>query len=140
MSRIFWDTNLFVYLIEDFGALSDQVAELRARMLDRRDQLVTSALTLGEVLVKPIEAGRDDLREAYEDALGRSALILPFDRAAARSYGRIRGDRSIRPPDAIQLACASSKTSTCSSPTTTDSSRKSIPGIQFISSLDRVPL
>lgn len=140
MSRIFWDTNLFVYLIEDFGTLSDRVAELRARMLDRRDQLVTSALTLGEVLVKPIEAGRDDLREAYEDALSRGALILPFDRAAARSYGRIRSDRSIRPPDAIQLACASSNDVDLFITNDDRLSRKSIPGIQFISSLDRVPL
>ena len=23
MSRIFWDTNLFIYLIEEFGDLSD---------------------------------------------------------------------------------------------------------------------
>src|SRR5262245_47203550 len=109
-------------------------------MLERRDQLVTSALTLGEVLVKPIAAGRDDLREAYENALSRSALILPFDRGAARSYGRIRSDRSIRPPDAIQLACASSNNVDLFITNDDRLSRKSIPGIQFISSFERVPL
>ena len=51
MSRIFWDTNLFIYLWEDYGALSQAVADLRTKMLRRRDQLLTSTLTLGEILV-----------------------------------------------------------------------------------------
>lgn len=29
MSRIFWDTNLFVYLLEDKGDLTTQVVSLR---------------------------------------------------------------------------------------------------------------
>jgi hypothetical protein len=57
MSRIFWDTNLFIYLWEDYGALSQAVVELRAKMLRRGDQLLTSTLTLAEILVKPTVAG-----------------------------------------------------------------------------------
>ena len=53
MSRIFWDTNLFVYLLEGGGEAAERVASLRNRMIERKDELVTSALTLGEVLVKP---------------------------------------------------------------------------------------
>lgn len=29
MRRVFWDTNLFVYLLEDNGELTEQVVELR---------------------------------------------------------------------------------------------------------------
>ena len=61
MSRIFWDTNLFIYLFEDNGALSKAVARLRSKMLDRGDQLLTSTLTLGEILVKPTEEGNAEL-------------------------------------------------------------------------------
>ena len=50
MTRVFWDTNLFVYLFEG-GEFAPRVRQLRARMLERGDQLVTSALTLGELLV-----------------------------------------------------------------------------------------
>ncbi len=57
MSRIFWDTNLFIYLFEDYGELSNRVGSLRRSMLKRGDQLVTSTLTLGEILVKTIGAG-----------------------------------------------------------------------------------
>jgi len=55
MSRIFWDTNLFIYLWEDSGKPSSQVLTLRNRMLTRGDELFTSAITLGEILVKPIQ-------------------------------------------------------------------------------------
>ena len=47
MSRVFWDTNLFVYLVEDRGERAEQVAALRRRMIERGDELLTSALTLG---------------------------------------------------------------------------------------------
>ena len=40
MSRIFWDTNLFVYLLEDKRELTDQVVALRERMVERSDELL----------------------------------------------------------------------------------------------------
>ncbi len=57
VSRIFWDSNLFIYLVEDQAEHAEQVAALRKRMIERDDELLTSALTLGEVLVKPMETG-----------------------------------------------------------------------------------
>jgi predicted nucleic acid-binding protein len=106
VSRIFWDTNLFIYLMEDHGELSEQVVSLRKRMIERNDDLYTSALTLGEILVKPLEARDEILSRRYEAALRQGATILSFDVEAARLYAAIRSDRTIRPPDAIQLACA----------------------------------
>ena len=48
MSKVYWDTNLFIYLIEDSGERTRRVAELDERMRERGDALFTSALTLGE--------------------------------------------------------------------------------------------
>ena len=138
MSRIFWDTNLFIYLLEGRGELAQKVAALRRRMNERRDQLCTSTVTLGEVLVKPTEAGRPDLVAKYEEALAWPAvLLIPFDRACARIYARLRHDRSLRAPDAIQLACAAQ--AGCDLFITNDDrlSRKIVPGIQFIVCLER---
>src|SRR5262249_43387264 len=106
MSRIFWDTNIFIYLFEGEGPLHRRTVELRESMLERGDQLVTSALTLGEVLVKPVERGDDALAARYEQALATTSLLVPFDPRAARIYARLRCDRSLRAPDAIQLSCA----------------------------------
>jgi predicted nucleic acid-binding protein len=137
VSRIFWDTNLFIYLIEDHGALSEGVAALRKRMIERNDDLYTSALTLGEVLVKPVEVGDAVLAHRYEVALRRGAAIIPFDVEAARLYAGIRKDRTIRPPDAIQLACAAQASVDLFITNDERLSAKSIPRIQFISSLQR---
>jgi predicted nucleic acid-binding protein len=137
VSRIFWDTNLFIYLIEEFGPLSERVTTLRKRMIERGDELYTSTLTLGEILIKPLEAGDEILARRYESALLQGAVIVPFDVEPARLYASIRKDRTIRPPDAIQLACASHARVDLFITNDERLSIKSIPGIQFVSSLGR---
>ena len=137
MSRIFWDTNLFIYLIEDFRELSERVTALRRRMLERGDELYTSALTLGEILIKPMEAGNESLARRYESVLLQGAVIIPFDVEPARLYASIRKDRTIRPPDAIQLACAAHARVDLFITNDERLSTKSIPNIQFVSSLQR---
>ena len=133
MSRVFWDTNLFIYLIEDYGELSERVAGLRKRMNERRDELYTSALTLGEILIKPLEANDEVLARRYEAALLQGAVVIPFDVDAARLYAGIRKDRTIRPPDAIQLACAAQARVDLFITNDDRLSSKSIPCIHFAS-------
>ena len=135
MSRIFWDTNLFVYLIEDKGELTERVVTLRERMIERNDELLTSALTLGEILVKPMEAGDATLLRRYEQAIAASATVVPFDQAAAPVFAALRRDRAIPPPDAIQLACASVASVDLFITNDQRLSRKVVPGIHFIQSL-----
>jgi predicted nucleic acid-binding protein len=140
MSRVFWDSNLFIYLLEEYGPLSEQVINLRKSMLRRRDELVTSTITLGEVLVHPTRNNRPDIASAYEQEIKQGALLIPFDIQAARIFASIRCDRTIKAPDAIQLACAAQ--ARCDLFITNDDrlSGKIIPGIQFVTSLQRAPL
>ena len=140
MSRVFRDTNLFVYLVEDRGERAERVSTLRRRMIERDDELLTSALTLGEVLVKPMEAGDEDLMRRYEQAIGAGATVLPFDLRAAPRFAEVRRDRSIRAPDAIQLACASAAGTDLFVTNDERLSRKNIQGIHFIQSLGKVML
>ena len=137
MSRIFWDTNLFVYLVEDRGARTEQVLALRRRMIEREDELLTSALTLGEVLVKPVEARDEDLRQRYEHAITAGATVVSFDARVAPRFAEVREDRSIRAPDAIQLACAAAAGTNLFVTNDERLSRKNVRGIDFIQSLDR---
>lgn len=135
MSRIFWDTNLFIYLLEGGHDRSERVAALRRRMLERADHLFTSTLTLGEVLVKPLERAETRLVERYTRALEQTVAMIPFDGEAARLYARIRQDRAIRPPDAIQLACAGAAGIDLFITNDDRLSRCTVPGIQFVASL-----
>jgi len=140
MSRVFWDTNLFVYLFEDYGALSKAVVQLRSAMLARGDQLLTSALTLGEILVKPTERGDTELCTKYERAIVAAAGIISFDLKAARTYAELRSERSLRAPDAIQLACAANAGVDLFVTNDERLQGKHVSGIQFIVALERVPI
>ncbi len=140
MSRIFWDTNLFIYLLEGHGLVFKRVTALRRAMIARGDQLITSALTLGEVLVKPIERGDEALCSKYEEAILGTTLVVPFDPKAAKKYAALRSDRSLRAPDAIQLACAAA---TGVDLFITNDARlhgRQVEGIQFIVPLESAPL
>ena len=132
------DTNLFVYLFQS-GTLAARVKQVRSRMPDRGDQLLTSALTLGELLVKRREKGEVAVRD-HEATIRQIATILPFAAACAPRYAAIRADRSIKAPDAIQLACAA--TSGVDLFITNDDrlSRKHVPDVKFITSLERAYL
>jgi predicted nucleic acid-binding protein len=140
MSRIFWDSNLFIYLLEDHPEFSQAVADLRQKMLERGDQLLTSALTLGEVLVKPSALGDVELCRMYEEMLGKAAMVLPFDGRAARRYAAIRSDRSFKAPDAIQLACASEAGVDLFVTNDRRLQGKRVEGVQFIVALAQVPI
>jgi uncharacterized protein len=138
VSRIFFDTNLFIYLLEDAGARSARVRQILERMSERRDELLTSTLTLAEVLVKPLSSGDIALADQYEKLLSTPGVtLLSFDRSSARIYARLRQDKTLKAPDAIQLACAAA---THSDLFITNDDRlipKIVPGIQFITSIDR---
>jgi predicted nucleic acid-binding protein len=140
VSRVFWDTNLFIYLLEDYGRLSKSVVEHRRNMIARGDQLLTSAFTMGEILVKPTEEGNDELCRKYEEAITRVALIVPFDLKSARLYASIRRDRSVRAPDAVQLACAGGAVVDLFVTNDRRLQKKRVDGIQFIVSLDEAPV
>lgn len=107
-------------------------------MIERHDQLCTSAMTLGEVLVKPVASRDEPLRQRYERLLGSGVVLVTFDQAAARRYASIRAtDPTIKSPDAIQLACAAEANIDLFITNDDRLSRKAIPGVRFISSLER---
>ncbi len=138
MSRIFWDTNLFIYLLEGTGEPFQWAQNILVRMSQRRDTLLTSALTLGELHVKPVSL-HHDATDRYERFFNSSGVqIVSFGREAARAYARIRQDRSIRPPDAIQLACAAAAETNLFVTNDARLSRKTVAGVDFIVPLNHV--
>ena len=109
-------------------------------MIIRGDQLFTSAITLGEILVKPVQNGDAKAVAYYQKVISSTAVLIPFEENAALVYARVRADRSLRPPDAIQLACAASAGVDLFITNDILLHSKQIPGIQFIVPLDRVPI
>lgn len=141
MSRVFWDTNLFIYLFEDYGKQSELTSQLRQKMLMRGDELLTSTLAIGELLTGPERAGDRQLCQDYEDAIRLSAVVIGFDLRAAQRYARLRSrPPRISPPDAIQLACAASAGVDLFLTNDARLHNLHVDGIQFITSVERAPL
>jgi predicted nucleic acid-binding protein len=141
MSKVFLDTNIFIYLIEDRGVWAKDARDLLDRLTLRRDQVVTSSLTLGELLTQPLAQGATHLAQEYEQALSPPGVqVVDFDRMAARLYATVRQDKTIKVADAMQLAMAAA--TRCDLFVTNDDrlSRKVVDGIHFVTALNRVPI
>ncbi len=140
MSKIFFDTNLFIYMFEGIEPNRSRALAVRKRMIDRGDRIVTSAMTLGEVLVRPTKLGQTSLIEAYDRAIRTTAQIVNFDASVAWRYASLRATHKLRNADAIQLACAAYFGVDLFITNDTDLHKLNVPGIGFISPLDKVPL
>jgi len=106
MSRIFWDTNVFIYLFEDHPIHHREVVNLRTKMVHRGDELITSWMTVGEVQVESPRKSKGEDYRRYRDAIVQVSRVLGFGEEASEQYRIVRGTTSVRGPDAIQLACA----------------------------------
>lgn len=106
-NSVFWDTNLFVYWIEQASPWAERVQKLLDWSNSRGLKTVTSSLTLAEILVRPLSLGETATARRYKDLITKTGCI-PFGAEEAWVFGEIRAQYSmIKPPDAIQLACAS---------------------------------
>lgn len=140
MASVFWDTNLFVYLFERDDSFYELLSRLRSGMRKRGDRLVTSALTVGELLVLPEAAGDRALKERYERFLMNPVVtVIPFTVQAAYHFAAIRAGRKLTVPDAIHLACAASAGVDLFVTNDTRLASMSVPGIRFITTPDRLP-
>lgn len=140
MAKVFWDTNLFIYLFEENPEWSPQVVNFRRRMLARGDELLTSWLTVGETLSKPIESANAILEKSYLNFfLSGHVQLLPFEGAAAKNNAEIRSRERIKPADAIQLACAAAAKTDLFVTNDNRLTGLVVSGITFITSLERIP-
>ena len=140
MARVFWDTNLFIYLFEKNAEWSPRVIQLRQRMLARRDEMLTSYLTVGEVITKPRQLGNVMLEKSYLKFFsGGSVELLSFGLDAAKHYGDIRSRERIRPADAIQLACAAAARTDLFVTNDNRLSGLVVSGITFVTGIERIP-
>jgi predicted nucleic acid-binding protein len=126
------DTVVFVYFIEEHPAFLPLIAPIFGETARGRLEIVTSAVTLLEVLVVPYRAGNQPLAERYEALLARSrgVRLLDIDRLQLRAAALLRARYAVRTPDALQLAAALSHR--CSAFVTNDRALPEIPGLAVL--------
>lgn len=102
------DTSIFIYFVERNPAYVDQVRPIFAAASGGEIEIVTSVVTLLEVLVVPYRSGDLALAERYDALLTRGAglRLVDVDRDQLRSAAQLRARHGVRTPDALQLAAA----------------------------------
>ncbi len=141
MTRIYWDTMLFIYWLEDTPVFGEQVASVYESMLARGDVLCGSTFTIAELLVAPRKLGDESLEKRILQFFDSKDIeVLPFDIAAARQFARIRAEAKVSPADAIHLACASAAGVDLFLTNDAKVRKQFVPGIRFIDGLDTTVL
>jgi predicted nucleic acid-binding protein len=125
------DSAVFIYFIEDDPRRAPLVAPLFLEADQGTRELVTSALTMLEVLIVPYRAGNRLLADRYEALLTRSRGIRLVDltRDQLRAAAQLRATTGIKTPDALQLVAALA--AGCRTFLTNDRRLPGIPGLQI---------
>jgi predicted nucleic acid-binding protein len=126
------DTAIFVYFIEEHDRFLALLEPLFREVDQGRRQLVTSALTLLEVLVVPYRSGDHLLATRYETLITRSRGVRAADisRDHLRAAAQLRAATGIKTPDSLQLVAALA--AGCTSFLTNDRDLPSLPGLRVL--------
>jgi predicted nucleic acid-binding protein len=106
---IFVDTMPFIYHMEEHPDYVETVeAFFRGALWHKNYRLMTSTITLAEVLVQPYLKGDDVLVAEYEEIICNTdeLLVVPIDRITAQKAAKLRAEYSMKTPDALQLAAS----------------------------------
>ena len=126
------DTAIFIYFIEEQPRFFPHILPLFEQADEGKRELVTSALTLLEVLVVPYRVGNIQLAERYELLLTRSRGIrmMEMTRDQLRAAAQLRAATGVKTPDAVQLVSALS--AGCKTFVTNDRRLPKIPSLRVI--------
>jgi uncharacterized protein len=133
VSRIYWDTMLFIYLLEGHPAYSSRARHLLQRAYERGDSLHSSHLALGEVMAGATKSSHPDKAVAIRETLKEMGFsYLPFDDGAVLPFSNLRAKQQLKVADAIHLACAASAGIDLFLTGDKQLLKLHVPGIQFI--------
>jgi predicted nucleic acid-binding protein len=126
------DTAPLIYLIEENPVFLPFVRPF-FEAVDRGEfRVVTSILTLTEVLVHPMRCGDQELADQYRRILLHASQVTtaPVSEMIADEAAQLRARHGLRTPDAIQLATAIR--SGASSFLTNDTRLPNLPGLNML--------
>ena len=126
------DTVIFIYFIEEHPQFLPVIEQLFRAVDQGRIEVITSALTLLEVLVAAYRTGDHLLAGRYESILTRSRGVRMADisRDHLRAAAQLRAKTGMKTPDSLQLVAALA--ASCTTFLTNDRELPSVPGIRIL--------
>jgi predicted nucleic acid-binding protein len=104
--RILIDTSVWIYHFEQHPVFAAPAAQVIERLEDGKFRGIASQLTLLELIVRPLQLGRQDAADDYETLLSYfpNLQLEPVTRPILLDAAGLRARYRLRTPDAIQLA------------------------------------
>ena len=126
------DTAPLIYFVEENPNYIALVDTFFTALHRGEFNVVTSAITVTEVLVQPLRSNNVPLSQQYRDILLNSneLTVINVSPAIAEIAARLRAERNLRTPDAIQLATAIGSEATFF--LTNDAGLPAIPELQIL--------
>lgn len=132
VTKIFFDSAPFIYLIENHPEYGEVVADYIETQSIEASEFVTSVISLAEFSVFPERNNRPDLIADFDKLVRRASFdLLIIDRQIAEQAAKLRATyRWLKSLDALQIAAATA--SGCSHFFTNDKDLKRIPTINVL--------
>lgn len=108
VSRLSVETAPFIYYVERYPAYVDKMRVVFLALEAGQFEVVTSTVTLTEVLTKPLRAGDSVLVKMYREMLQttRNVILEPVSAVVAERAADLRARYNLKTPDALQVAVA----------------------------------
>lgn len=106
--KVYFDTNIFIYLLQDHHEFSEICLSIIQSAVDKELDGYSGDLVLAELLVKPLKDNNARAVKAVKDLFTEDTRIelLPHTRSAFITAAHLRANHKIKLPDALHLATA----------------------------------
>jgi predicted nucleic acid-binding protein len=130
--RVYFDTNIFIYLLEGNDTLRAQIKTLQALIMAGDISIFSSELAYTEILPPAVRAKKMIAIESVQQFLENSDVfhLVPISKVICIQAGILRGETGMKTPDAIHVASAMAES--CDAFLTNDA------GIQLPKTIERV--
>jgi predicted nucleic acid-binding protein len=107
-STVGLDTGPLIYYTEEHPVFLTKIKPFFEAAERNEFRIVTSFVTLIEVLVQPLREGRPELAVEYRSILLQTPALtaIPLDEGIAEEAAVLRARHNLRTPDSIQLGTA----------------------------------
>lgn len=106
--RVYLDTNCFIYFLEKHPIFFPVILPVFEAAMNGNYQIITSQLTLAELLIRPYQLGRSDIAITYREFLVDAEIVMltPISLNVLDKAAAIRAAHKTALPDAIHIATA----------------------------------
>jgi predicted nucleic acid-binding protein len=100
------DSAPLIYFMERHPSFCEPVRPFFEALGRGEFAVLTSVVTIAEVLTHPLRHGRFGLVNVYREFFGQYLPVIPVTAKIAESAAKLRADHGLHTPDAIQVATA----------------------------------